>query len=150
MGTQKRSDTALIGTAGVHYVGCELSRRQLIALPTIRNTAGYDMIAATSNGKRHANIQVKTSGNTRVRFWPVAREIRNIRRGPDDYYVFLGGLERGEEVQAYLLKVKDVVKEIQHHYKNRLKRGKRFPYCLYLREEKRETWARAWKSWTLK
>lgn len=55
------TSNALIGIAGVHYVVSELSRRGLIALPTIRNTQSYDFIAATRDGTRHANIQVKAS-----------------------------------------------------------------------------------------
>ena len=37
---RQRPHTGLIGIAGVHYVVSELSRRGLVALPTIRNTAG--------------------------------------------------------------------------------------------------------------
>jgi hypothetical protein len=48
--TERTVSNALVGIAGVHYVAAELSRRGLIALPTIRNTAGYDIIVAT-----HAN-----------------------------------------------------------------------------------------------
>lgn len=52
---------ALIGIAGVHHVVSELSRRGLIALPTTRNVAGYDVIVLTPDGTKHANLQVKTS-----------------------------------------------------------------------------------------
>ena len=55
-------DKALIGAAGVFYVAAELSLRGMIALPTIRNTAGYDIIVTNRDGSKHANIQVKTSG----------------------------------------------------------------------------------------
>ena len=61
--SKQRSDTALIGAAGVHYVVSELSRRGLIALPTIRNTSGIDVIVTGRDGSRHANLQVKTSLN---------------------------------------------------------------------------------------
>lgn len=43
----------LVGAAGVHYVASELSFRGMIALPTIRNTAGYDLIVVSADGKRH-------------------------------------------------------------------------------------------------
>ena len=39
-------DISLVGAAGVHAVVSELSLRGLIALPTIRNTAGVDVIVA--------------------------------------------------------------------------------------------------------
>jgi hypothetical protein len=43
-------DTALIGAAGVHFVVSELSLRGLIALPTIRNTAGVDVLVTDKKG----------------------------------------------------------------------------------------------------
>jgi hypothetical protein len=43
-------DTALIGAAGVHFVVSELSLRGLIALPTIRNTAGVDVVVTDKMG----------------------------------------------------------------------------------------------------
>ncbi len=42
-----RPNTILIGIAGVHHVVSELSRRGLVALPTTRNIAGYDVVVAT-------------------------------------------------------------------------------------------------------
>jgi hypothetical protein len=48
----------LVGIAGVHYVAFELSRRKMIALPTTRNTKGYDIVVVSSDTPRHANIQV--------------------------------------------------------------------------------------------
>jgi hypothetical protein len=33
----------------------------MLALPTIRNTAVYDLVVVTPDGTKHANIQVKTS-----------------------------------------------------------------------------------------
>jgi len=59
------SEKALVGIAGVHFVVAELSRRGWIALPTIRNTRGIDVLA--SKGKRFVEIQVKTRRNGR--YW---------------------------------------------------------------------------------
>ena len=61
---------ALVGAAGVHYVVSELSRRGLIALPTVRNVAAFDIVVSTRDGRKHANIQVKTSLK-RVTFFPM-------------------------------------------------------------------------------
>lgn len=38
---------ATIGNAGVYYVCFELSLRGLIAMPTVRNTAGIDVLVST-------------------------------------------------------------------------------------------------------
>ena len=77
----------LVGSAGVHYVASELCFRGMIALPTIKNTAGYDLIVASSDGKKHANIQVKTSQH-HARFWPMPR-LERVCAGRDDYYVLV-------------------------------------------------------------
>jgi hypothetical protein len=81
-------DKALIGAAGVFYVAAEISQRGMIALPTIRNTAGYDLIATSRDGLRHANIQVKTSGQ-RPRFWPICQRPDGVKDGPEDFYILV-------------------------------------------------------------
>ncbi len=82
-----RPNTALIGIAGVHHVVAELSRRGLVALPTVRNTAGYDVIVVTRDGRKHANIQVKTSSKKCSFFrMPPSKDIKD---GPRDFYVLL-------------------------------------------------------------
>jgi len=80
-------DTSLVGAAGVHAVVSELSLRGLIALPTIRNTAGVDVIVSNKAGTWHANLQVKTS-RSRVSFWPVGAKYAEWV-SPNNYYVFL-------------------------------------------------------------
>jgi hypothetical protein len=70
--------SGLIGIAGVHYLAAELSRRGLVALPTIRNTAGYDIIVARADGTKHANIQVKTS-QRKASFWMMLRPTSGFR-----------------------------------------------------------------------
>ena len=59
--TSPTPNKALIGAAGVYFVASELSLRSLIALPTIRNTAGTDIVVVNKDGTWHANLQVKTS-----------------------------------------------------------------------------------------
>lgn len=84
-------DKALIGAAGVHYVASEPSLRGLIALPTIRNTAGTDIVVTNPRGDWFANLQVKTS-RSRVSFWPVGTHF-DAWTGQNDYYVFLRWLD---------------------------------------------------------
>jgi hypothetical protein len=80
-------DISLVGAAGVHAVVAELSLRGLIALPTIRNTAGIDVIVSNRIGTWHANLQVKTS-RSRVSFWPIVEKYAEWVN-PNNYYVFL-------------------------------------------------------------
>ena len=80
-------DTFLIGAAGVHFVVSELTLRGLIALPTIRNTAGVDVVVTNKAGTWQANLQVKTS-RSRVSFWPIGKKYDKCV-GPNNYYAFL-------------------------------------------------------------
>jgi hypothetical protein len=69
----------------VHHGVPELSRRGMVALPTVRNTTGFDIVVTNLDGTRHANIQVKTSGK-RVSGFPMPPPDK-IRVGPRDFYV---------------------------------------------------------------
>ena len=100
MKTQKLPND-LIGISGVHFVVSELSRRGLIALPTVKNCAAYDVIVANQKGTKHANLQVKTSFGTRD-FWPMPPSTK-IRKGPDDHYIFLRWLRPEKKYQGYML-----------------------------------------------
>src|SRR5438045_3779537 len=100
--TVRTVSNALVGIAGVHYVAAELSRRGLIALPTIRNTAGYDIIVATPDGKGHANIQVKTSLKE-AKFWPMPPSKKVCCMG-NDYYVLVRWIEREKRFEGFMLK----------------------------------------------
>ena len=90
---------SLIGAAGVHFVAAELSRRGMIALPTTRNTAGYDLIVTSVDGKHHANIQVKTS-RSRVRAWVMRPDLKHC--GSHDYFVLVRWA--GTQFEAFMLK----------------------------------------------
>ena len=98
---KKTVPSALVGIAGVHYVAAELSRRGLIALPTIRNTAGYDIIVATPDGTRHANIQVKTS-QKRVNFSPMPPP-EKVCAKPNDYYVLVRWISKDRKFEGFML-----------------------------------------------
>lgn len=77
----------LVGVAGVFYMASELSMRGLVALPSIRNVKGADILVADPDGKRFAFLQVKTSQH-KVTFWPIGEGAREWQ-GRDCYYVFV-------------------------------------------------------------
>jgi hypothetical protein len=85
----------LTGAAGVFYVASELSMRGLVALPSIRNVKGADILVADPEGKQFALLQVKTS-KSKVTFWPIGESARQWT-GNDCFYVFVrrahGGFE---------------------------------------------------------
>jgi hypothetical protein len=85
--TKKKLDNALVGAAGVHHVAAVLSLRGLIALPTIRNAPGIDLVVVNPTGSWHGNVQVKTSQH-KVNFWPISTRYHQFS-GPHNYYAFV-------------------------------------------------------------
>lgn len=105
------TSNALIGIAGVHYVAAELSRRGMVALPTTRNTAAYDIVVVTQAGDKHANIQVKAS-STKANFFPMP-PAEKIRSGKCDYYILVRWLEKTKQFEGFMLKGREAKKAVQ-------------------------------------
>jgi hypothetical protein len=94
----------------------ELSRRGLIALPTIRNVAAFDVVVSTRDGIRHANIQVKTSLR-RVNFFPMPPSNR-VSVSPRTWYVLLRWLNAEDRFEGFMLSGREAREEVR--------RGERF------------------------
>jgi hypothetical protein len=60
---KKRIPGSTFGMAGVFWVASGLSRRNWIAMPTVRNQKGVDIIATATrpSGSKFVEIQVKSS-----------------------------------------------------------------------------------------
>jgi hypothetical protein len=149
------ADKTLIGIAGVHHVVSELSRRGVIALPTVKNTAAYDIVALNVEGTRHANIQVKASSK-RVTFFPMPKP-EKIRTGNNDYFVLVRWLEPERRYENFLLSGREAKRQVQGELKTQQKSmvtGRRkieFP-CVSLgsrNEGAAAKWRNAWLSWKL-
>ena len=111
MVTSQRIRNTLIGIAGVHFVVSELSLRNLIALPTIRNTAGVDVLVASEDGSWHASIQVKT-WQRKVTFWPVGRGYERWT-GENKFYVFLRFLPKESHCEAFLESANRICEDVK-------------------------------------
>lgn len=98
------SDKALVGIAGVHFVVGELARRGWIALPTIRNTRGIDVLATKEN--KDIQIQVKTRNNS-IR-WPLTSRAEKLDN-KNLFYVFVN--LRENEAPEYFIIPSNVVSE---------------------------------------
>jgi hypothetical protein len=149
------TDNNLTGIAGVHFVVSELSRRGIIALPTIKNTAAYDIVAVNPEGTRHANIQVKTSSK-RVTFFPMPAP-EKIRAGKYDIYVLLRWVEQKATYEVFLLtgrQAREAVTETVDAQRQSIRNGSRrgeFP-ALYVgpkNEAKNKLWMDAWLKWSI-
>jgi len=150
----RNKNNANIGIAGVHYVVSELAIRGVIALPTIRNTAGYDIIATSEDGLWHANIQVKASAKPGMT-WVAPRGTKadveeRFKRGPDDYYVLVRRV--GETWETYLLTGQQAYENVLAGCEEQLLKGRAennvWPYFSSKNSAHGgELWARAWKEW---
>jgi hypothetical protein len=151
------ANTALIGIAGVHYVASELARRGMVALPTVRNTAGFDIVVTNPEGTRHANVQVKTSGKKVVGFpMPPADKIRT---GPRDYYVLARwvGSETEGKYECFLLtgrQTRDEIRRTDRIKRAAIRAGTRtvlFPGVAVgpSNQQAADRWRRAWQRWRL-
>jgi len=145
--SEKKLPNDLIGVAGVHFVVSELTLRGLIALPTIRNTAGIDILVSEPDGSGQASIQVKTSLK-KVDFWLTSRPEKCLT-GPCSFYVFLRYLPEEKRFEAFLESGDEVAKQVRKNLKDYKKRGrKEFTYwTLPSTESKIEELRRKWETW---
>jgi hypothetical protein len=147
--------TALIGISGVHYVAAELSRRGMIALPTIRNTAAYDLVVVTPDGTKHANIQVKTSFR-RVSNFPMP-PVEKIRTGRHDFYVLVRWIEKNHRFEAFMLsgpQARNAVDKRIKVQKGNIRKGTRKSVWPGIRADASDphqggAWRKKWESWKL-
>ncbi len=114
-------DNALIGAAGVHFVASELSLRGLIALPTIRNAPGIDVVVVDPDGTWHANLQVKTS-RSKVNFWPVSEKYRTFS-GADNFYVFVRYNKQDSRFEAFLVSADEAAAQVTESTEQARARG---------------------------
>ncbi len=146
----EKVDKALIGAAGVHFVVSELSLRGLIALPTIRNTAGIDVVVVNKDGTWHANIQVKTSRN-KVAFWPIGRHYKEWL-GANNWYAFVRYLPNESRFEVFLESSDRVASQmVENDIINTGRGNKAWAPCWSLRkddiERVRQQWLDFGKDW---
>ncbi|MDP2729422.1 MAG: hypothetical protein Q8O55_02935 [Dehalococcoidales bacterium] len=152
--TSTRVPNDLIGIAGVHWVVSELSRRGLIAMPTIRNTSGIDVLVTTPDGSAQAVLQVKTAGTVKDyqedgrQWWPMPAPDKCLK-GTKAFYVFVRWREDQKSFEAFLDSTKTVAKQVQDNLVEDRKLGhKDFPCWGIpkdLKEQKRL--ANKWLKW---
>jgi hypothetical protein len=104
-------EKSLVGACGVFHVSAELSYRGWVAMPTIRNTRGIDIIASR-NGKS-INIQVKTNSHGKAKY-PLDV---NALASDDLYYVFVTLKSEKERPDFYIIPSKFVVNYIEKTHK---------------------------------
>jgi hypothetical protein len=112
---------ALIGIAGVHFVLSEMARKGFIALPTVRNTAGFDIIATNNKGDQHVNIQVKSSLEKR-HSWLLGGEVPEYMRAEKAFYAFVRDDGDGR-FEAFVVGGREVHAHNQAHMRKPRRKG---------------------------
>lgn len=107
----KRMSGSISGAAGVYFVAGELSRLGYIALPTIRNTEGIDLVVSDMNSSRTVYLQVKTNKD-KYDFWIVG----SPKSSENLFYIFVNLLKshkNHERPEYYIVPSKDVYQKFQ-------------------------------------
>jgi hypothetical protein len=147
--SNKKLTKDLIGIAGVHFVVSELTLRGLVALPTIRNTAGIDILVSEPDGSGQANLQVKTSSK-KVNFWPTSRPEKCLK-GPRSFYVFLRYIPKEKGFEAFLENGDNVARNVEKGLKKQRKSKKRkglFPsWHLPSDDGEKQQLQEKWETW---
>ena len=146
---------ALIGIAGVHYVVSELSRCGMVALPTVRNTAGYDIVVSNSEGTKFATIQVKTSLK-RVTFFPMPSSDK-VNDSKTSFYALVRWLKDEERFECFFLSGAEAKAQVQageRFQRKRIKQGTRkkmFPSIHVGPKvgDQPKAWKERWTTWSL-
>ena len=102
-----KARTDLTGAAGEYFVAAELARRGYVAILTLKNTQGLDILATDPKTGQMATIQVKTSRGTQ-RSW-ILRERPEADRRSQHFYVFVN-LQTETEPPEYFVVPSRVVK----------------------------------------
>jgi hypothetical protein len=117
--------------AGVFWVASELLRRNWIALPTVRNQKGVDIIATTEarGASKFIELQVKTSQHSRAKFWMLgAKERRKIPKRESLFFVFVRPESTSKHFEAFVVPSSKVRSEASQN------ENKKFQCCWYLRK----------------
>lgn len=112
---------ALVGVAGVHWVVTKLSWRGIIALPTVRNTAGVDVLCTNKDGSKIALLQVKSS-RRKASYWPTPKGDA-ILSGKNCYYVFLRYTHDIDDFEAFLVPGREVKEQVAENEKGYREKG---------------------------
>jgi hypothetical protein len=134
------------------HVAAELSRRGFVALPTVRNAAGYDIIVAKPDGSKHVNIQVKTS-QKKITFWQMP-PVDKIHTRSKDYYILVRWLPKEKKFEGFMLKGREARAEAARHKARSKRAGQRILPISFVWVDKKargaeKRWKRRWEDWAL-
>lgn len=131
----ERINGNIFGMAGVFWVASELSRRNWIALPTVRNLKGVDIIATRPDSPKIVELQVKTIQGRQ--FWFVGANRRvDIPKRKSLFFVFVCPEAESERFEAFVVPSSKIHKEAR-------RQGK-FPFCWYHPKRRSKAYKERW------
>ena len=110
------ADSSIIGATGAYFVAGELSKRNLIALLTTRNTAGIDIIVTNPTTYKSTNIQVKTTQRNPP--WLLSKKDEKSH-GKNLFYVFVDMTNK--KIEYYIIPSNIVSKRVKERHQRWLK-----------------------------
>lgn len=110
------SDNSITGISGEYFVAGELSKRNYIALLTLRNTAGIDIIVTNPTTYKSTNIQVKTTRRNPP--WLLHKK-NEKSYGNKLFYVFVNMMDDKQEY--YVVPSKVVANRVKKSHEKWLK-----------------------------
>ncbi len=116
------SSNDLVGNAGVYWVATELSHRGLVALPTVRNCPGADLLVLDPDTHALATLQVKCSGK-RPKFWPASAPAPAWRKA-SHAYVFVRRTANRGGCEGFLVGSVEVAADVAANLADLASRGR--------------------------
>ena len=92
----------LCGIAGTYYVAAELSKRGYVALVTIKNTSGIDLLVSSEDSFNSIGIQVKTNQNDENQRWILSKKNEDLQ-GANLIYVFVNLKQDNSRPDFYIV-----------------------------------------------
>ncbi len=112
--SKKTGHKIFTGVAGEYFVAAEISKRGAIATITLKNVPNIDILTSSVDGKRTANIQVKTGRLTTGGFIVGRDSMETL--GKNFFYVFVL-LKDGAESEYWIVPQSVVAKTAGSDYK---------------------------------
>jgi len=111
----------LSGIAGTYYVAAELSKRGFVALVTMKNTSGIDLLVSSEESFKSIGIQVKTNQSDYRQGWVLSQKNENLKN-ENLIYVFVNLKSDNSRPDFYIVPSKFVGETIENGHREWLLR----------------------------
>jgi hypothetical protein len=106
----------LSGIAGTYYVAAELSKRGYVALVTMKNTSGVDLLVSSEKSFNSVGIQVKTNQTDKRQGWLLSKKNEDLK-SDNLIYVFVNLKSDNSRPDFYIAPSEIIAKTIKTGHK---------------------------------